>query len=883
MVANPRKVAAMHQENAPKKPPMKAADSVAMLSTCRDLAADLLSKSLTAMLDKIEDSLFKLAEDATDRDKQNLYLQARGEAQSKRSSIEVEFRRQFVEGFNRMMRGEKTEKKGFDQLDPDSLELSLVGEEDYEENLAASNLATRLKHAGGDELLALNQRIGALMSLPDADSVDNPMSPQAIVEAFRAACKRIESDLNVRLLVLKQFEQVAGDNVSTVFHDVNKFLIQRNILPVLPKAAVRRRPGGSSPNNRAGSFGSAEQAVPGGSGGAGYGEAAYAAAGFPGMAPGMAAGFGPAASSDGGEVPAYAVGNEQELINALQQLLAFNQAMQMPFDGLGGMAGGGEAAAPIPTLGGGNGNLGQNFLDALNLMQQGKPIEALSDVGELDLTAIINGQANFLHQLKSTNLGKSLGQLDALTVDIVALLFDYIFDDKNIPGPMKALIGRLQIPVLKVAMLDNKFFARKNHPTRKLLDSLSVAALGWQEADGLDDRLYRKIAELVERIVAGFDENIALFETVLAELEIFQQEEERRASEAAAQKSSSLAQDEQRELAAAMASQVITERLLVPDLPEIIRNFLVEQWQPVLIHVVLLPENADEAWRNTVQAADDLIWSVLPKVGVEERLRLVNMLPKLLKQLEQGTQDAGVERSRREAFFTDLVQAHAQAIKSGLKVAMPAASVSAARKPASGTEPTLLATSPERSASPKVSSNSSPNSSPDTSPNALPNTSVNVAPVEALPRPVLPEPVKILPSQVLGATAPVSHGLLGDLPPMDMEVPLTAFEVNNPAWDSGLDKYLDYDDVVASQLKRGSWVEFRQADGECTRAKLAWISPRKSRFLFTNRQGQNGAEYTLAALIALFKNGEAQIIEGGPLVERAVSDMIDLLQPATTA
>lgn len=842
MAANSNRVVSLRHEDAGPKS-MSKPESLAMLSTCRDLAADLLSKSLTAMLDKIEESLFNLADGATERDMQNLYMQARGEAQAKRTAIEVEFRRQFVDGFNRTMRGERKEKGGFDQLDLESVELSLIGPQEQEEDLTATNIATQLKNACGDELLALNQRIGSLMSLPGVDSPENPMSPQAIVEAFRAACKQIESDLNVRLLVLKQFEQIAGDNVSNVYQDMNQFLIKRNILPTLPKAGVVRRragsAGGKSPGGRQASFGSAEQA------GAAYAQQAGQFGGEPGMAE--------------PELPSYAVGNEQELLATLQQLLALNQVMQShPAMAPGAMAGAGQGAAPnqqaAPNvasmhLGAFNGNLGQSFLDALNLLQQGSPAQALTDLGDLDLGALINGSGNVLHQIKTTSLANSLGHLDAMTIDIVAMLFDYIFDDKNIPAPMKALIGRLQIPVLKVAMLDNKFFARKNHPTRKLLDTLSVAALGWQEADGLDDRLYRKIAGLVDQIVVGFDENIGIFEATLTELEAFLSEEDSQALVVSQGNAESLAAAEQRELAAAMASQVISERLALPDLPDIIRTFLVEQWQPVLVHVALKTEHADEAWRNAVQAIDDLIWSVTPKVGVEERLRLVNLLPRLLKQLEVGTQDAGVERLRREAFFAELVQAHAHAIKSGLKHTPP---------------PTPVAPTPVP-AGPGAGAASS--------------ASLSAAIPAPLPAPVA-EVKHILPSVVMSAPAAGSQHLLGDLPPMEMEQGLASFEVNNLAWDAGLDKYSGYDDVVGNQLKKGAWVEFKQKDGQTSRAKLAWVSPRKSRYLFTNRQGQNGLEYTLAELVALFKRGEASLIEGGPLVERAVSDMIDMLQPA---
>lgn len=39
------------------------------------------------------------------------------------------------------------------------------------------------------------------------------------------------------------------------------------------------------------------------------------------------------------------------------------------------------------------------------------------------------------------------------------MLFDFIFEDTHIPVAIKALISRLQIPVLKVVMLDPGFFA----------------------------------------------------------------------------------------------------------------------------------------------------------------------------------------------------------------------------------------------------------------------------------------------------------------------------------------------------------------------------------------------------------------------------------------
>src|SRR5207249_353453 len=43
---------------------------------------------------------------------------------------------------------------------------------------------------------------------------------------------------------------------------------------------------------------------------------------------------------------------------------------------------------------------------------------------------------------------------DKITIDVIALLFDYIFRDPSIPESLRRLFGRLQVPILKAALLD---------------------------------------------------------------------------------------------------------------------------------------------------------------------------------------------------------------------------------------------------------------------------------------------------------------------------------------------------------------------------------------------------------------------------------------------
>jgi hypothetical protein len=69
-------------------------------------------------------------------------------------------------------------------------------------------------------------------------------------------------------------------------------------------------------------------------------------------------------------------------------------------------------------------------------------------------------------------------------INLIAMVFECILEDRNVPDSLKALIARLQIPMLKVAVLDKSFFSRTSHPARRLLNEIAEAAMGWGDCDG---------------------------------------------------------------------------------------------------------------------------------------------------------------------------------------------------------------------------------------------------------------------------------------------------------------------------------------------------------------------------------------------------------------
>ena len=75
-------------DHARAKARLSPHESAQLLSGCRELALDKMSRALGSMLDRVEDELFGLAEKATDRESQNVLLDARAQARDKRSAIE---------------------------------------------------------------------------------------------------------------------------------------------------------------------------------------------------------------------------------------------------------------------------------------------------------------------------------------------------------------------------------------------------------------------------------------------------------------------------------------------------------------------------------------------------------------------------------------------------------------------------------------------------------------------------------------------------------------------------------------------------------------------------------------------------------------------------
>ncbi|KKK69380.1 hypothetical protein LCGC14_2934620, partial [marine sediment metagenome] len=207
----------------------------------------------------------------------------------------------------------------------------------------------------------------------------------------------------------------------------------------------------------------------------------------------------------------------------------------------------------------------------------------------------------------------SIGQVDDDAINLVAMLFQFILDDRNLAAPMKALISRLQIPIIKVSMLDKSFFSKGGHPARKLLNEIANASLGWVPGNNIDrDPLYSKVSSVVNKIQHDYDGDADLFHEALADFIAFLEMDKRRIGLVEQRTINAEDGKAKSELARTKVQTALNDKVAGLSLPKVVITLLEEAWSNVLFLICLKDGDDEKNWHDALQVVDDLLWSVAP-------------------------------------------------------------------------------------------------------------------------------------------------------------------------------------------------------------------------------------------------------------------------------
>jgi len=568
-----------------------------LLVAVREMTLKETGNLVASLLDNVDDTLFDLAEKAESNASQTEYFDGMRETRKRRPRIERLFGERVARGFADFAAGRQPRGSDAQRAFSASGELSLVDDRELEESLAVSSMVAKADGRLSAALMALNQRMSVLSGGRVTTNLNDPLGPSALTEAFREALGELtDVNIRVRLIILKMFERYVLNVLDTLYHDVNVRLVQAGVLPQLRHPSVVHRQGsGTAP--RAG---------------------------------GTAATTNAAAAS----AAAYATDSADELHSELMQhltALLAGRRQHLYTDMGGGYAGPGGIASLSPA----------ELLGALTLLQgESRPLPALPAATDtstaIDMVQHLKDELMLQIQRLSGQAKAHVSGSDEDTIDLVGMLFEYILQDHTIPAPMQVLLARLQIPYLKVAILDRRMFAHSTHPARKLLDQLADAAKSWSEESDRDHRLFDKVKGVVETLLQDFDDDIGVFERQLTDFTQFVEQNRKRAELAESRATEAARGRERLQNARRRAAQEILSRINGRNLPTLLRGVLTRPWANYLVLIVLRQGVESPEFRAAVHFVDDFIATAEVPQGEAAHNQYRGALASIEKHLRSG-------------------------------------------------------------------------------------------------------------------------------------------------------------------------------------------------------------------------------------------------------
>ena len=715
--------------------------------------------------------------------------------------------------FEQAMREEPVDAASFAALSFDQLQL--MDDAALSKKMALANLEKSAILKAEASLAELNTRICTVLGLSAVQPERNPFRPAIYVSALRELFDQVDASDAVRTAWLQLTGDALGGTLNTVYRELTVLLKAAGVAPAsyaVSQAAgvnagartfkskaprspevspVTRKPDRDETRL---TLKALRQLL--------EGEAA------PGGRPARSANEGSAQDIDlepgfDHTVPAA--------LEALQDMQQIDQVMARLMD---------RRDRPRSALGG----RGRRSTDAVrdsgragrrdDRPQRG-PDERPGGPAEVPLSQEAEGANVVYEQLRQSAQG--VGQVVGL--EVVALMIDNIVADARLLPPVQAVVRSLEPALLRLAMVDPRFFSDQAHPARQLLDCIVTQSIHFDSVDG---PAFKAFMQPLNKVVGELQwVPIESAEPFVISLQALTQAWEVQAQQAQKQREYAvidLAHAEQRNLLAKQIAQTIRERPDAQELPAKVMAFIAGPWCQAIAQEQLAnaEQTAREAMPKVLMPAatpclavlDDLFWSVLPDLAGADPDRLVKLIPVMLGRLRAGLKAIEYPQAEVDAFLVLLMGFHQQALASrGNLVASRMAPLDQAPPDAL---PAAIATLASATAIPATPALTAPAVTPA------------CAAVAATPK------LWVAPSEVAASGFMVEELLLPD---PSLPGNLIVDEEN----DTGPGVANDGD---ATTLPSGCWVDLDLDTGRI-RTQLVWASPKGTLYLFCSAEGRH--------------------------------------------
>ncbi|MFM9883313.1 MAG: DUF1631 family protein [Burkholderiales bacterium] len=514
-------------------------------------------------------------------------------------------------------------------------ELRLIDTKSIEEEIAIGRLVNAAKNGLDQEIhFALETRLGNLRNAKRLEGLANPVGPEAIYSAMTRACTIASSEPEVKDALCQALQPRLSGALAELYRELNTFLQEEGVLPEL-KLEVERTNGAnrSATNKKKPSRFGIEEAIRSATHQTNRGMTISAA--YDRIVANLNAAE---AAANDGPVDLAALANAvlngpPEAINLGAGMLADEESALY------------RQVIALPVT--------NTVADALTKAQSVVAKDADGRPRPMTAIELIAPLAKVDQLYKHP--------IDTLTSQLVAAVFNYIDEDPELPTHIKQQLTRLQLVAMKAALLDRTFFARPEHPLRRMLSAIVKLAVDPSldtQAEGPFERL---LNETVNYLLTHFAKDLLIFDLALDRFSEAVHKHANPSEKTVAALASTLVAKEFLALARDDASQQLAKRVREKT-PEFIVKFLQHVWAPILAESDVNGLVNDDSYAARIDTAEQLIWSVAPKPN-DELPRLVAMLPTLIGHLRRGMRAADLTIADEEKFLATLMTTHTTMLK----------------------------------------------------------------------------------------------------------------------------------------------------------------------------------------------------------------------------
>lgn len=775
--------------------------SQALLESVRAITLRYLPTLLKRMLDNADDTLFELADKAESNLQQTHYFDAMRELRLQRQSLEEGFQSSLEAEFSRFLATPATSTAIIADTE-NSDNMSLVDESDLEESLAVSATIAKVKNRLSRELYAIEKRFAALAPTKTIYLDDVPIGPKAVCDAFRSSLTQFETDTSIKLIIYKLFEKYVASNLEPLYEEVNTLFVEAGVMPHL-KMVIKAESHSQQRNTTRPTHKNSTEPN------------SYITPTTQSLENGAG----------------YQHQNNETISSTLQQLITQQYSARTQHNHID----------PIDII---------NALSTIQMRDaRFEPFETVEQLKEA-LSAEIHTP------IAGGRLGM-VSPIDNDIIDIVAMLFDFILDDNNLPSTAKALLLRLQIPMLKVAIIDKDIFSKSQHPARRLLNKMAQAAMGIDEDVRIENSpLLQKIDYIVNRAINNDHDHTILFNELLTEFERFHSLSLIQEAKIEESNQKQYEKREKEKLTSAWVMDCIANRIKDKNLPKSVYEIISGPWRQVMVNTYLNHSDESTLWKEQLRFVDLLVWSVEPKKREADKKRLANIILELLITLQDGLNTIEMKQSEIDNLLESLEACHIASMR-GEKNREKAANV---RVKLDTSTPSVLEEMNEIDL-------------------ALAEMQTQLDKMNSL------------------------EAML-NTPLLDMDDAITMANIHGNGSDDETNEAIEIDEITITSntlhekvepqiddkfwrqtlhLKTGEWITLVNDDGKKQHLRLVWKSDYLGECSFTNWKFKVVAEFSFNELANLFRTQKASLIETLPLFERAIDTIMNTLHQRTSA